>query len=118
LLGAFGGSQDEALAKIRRSDLIWGGLSVHTADPAEYLKDLVLPPADPKELRRVQTLLSPNREDGAVGLARQIERESLFAVFQMDGWPELVSRRLRCIVHQPEYSGVDLAALCLRSSGD
>jgi hypothetical protein len=26
-----------------------------------------------------------------------------------------VSRRLGCIVHQPEYAGVDLAALCLKS---
>jgi hypothetical protein len=28
--------------------------------------------------------------------------------------PELRSSRLGCIVHQPEYGGVDLAALCLR----
>jgi hypothetical protein len=28
--------------------------------------------------------------------------------------PELVSRRLGCIVHNPVYAGVDLAALCVR----
>jgi len=111
-------SPAEKLAKIRRSDLIWGALNKDTADPAEYLKDLFLPPADAKELRRVQTLFSPDREHAALALTRKVERESLYAVFEMDAWPELVSRRLGCIVHQPEYSGVDLAALCLKNSGD
>ena len=107
-------SEAEASAKNERSDLIWGGLNEHTADPAEYLKDLILPPAEAKELSRVQTLLSPEREHAALALASRIERESLFAVYEMDGWPELVSRRLGCVVHQPEYAGVDLAALCLK----
>jgi hypothetical protein len=30
--------------------------------------------------------------------------------------PELVSKRLGCVIDQPEYPGVDLAALCLRSA--
>jgi streptogramin lyase len=107
-------SEAEASAKERRSDLIWRGLNEHTADPAEYLKDLILPPAEAKELSRVQKLLSPEREHAALALARTLERESLFAVYEMDGWPELLSRRLGCVVHQPEYSGIDLAALCLR----
>jgi ABC-type oligopeptide transport system substrate-binding subunit len=107
-------SEAEALAKVRRSDLIWGGLNENTADPADYLKDLFLPPDDAKELRRVQTLFSPDRERAAVALARRLERESLFAVFASDAIPELMSKRLGCVVHQPLYSGVDLAALCLR----
>jgi hypothetical protein len=107
-------SPAQALAKIRRSDLIWGGLGADTADPADYLKDLFLPPDDARELRRVQTLFSPERERAAIALARKLDRESLFAVFQADAIPELRSRRLGCIVHQPEYAGVDLAALCLR----
>jgi DNA-binding SARP family transcriptional activator/ABC-type transport system substrate-binding protein/streptogramin lyase len=111
-------SQAEALAKIRRSDLIWGGLSEHSADPGDYLKDLVLPPGDARELRRIQSLSSPNRERAALALVHKLERKSLFAVFQMDGMPELWSRRLGCIVHQPEYPGIDLAALCLKKSGD
>jgi DNA-binding SARP family transcriptional activator/ABC-type transport system substrate-binding protein/streptogramin lyase len=110
-------SQAEALAK-HRSDLIWGGLSEHSADPGDYLKDLVLPPDDARELRRIQRLPSPDRERAALALVRKLERKSLFAVFQMDGWPELWSRRLGCIVHQPEYPGIDLAALCLKRSGD
>ena len=113
-----GVSEAEFLAKVRRSDLIWGGLNTHTADPASYLKDLFLPPGDAKELRRIQTLFAPARERAALALAKKIERDSLYAVFQMDALPELVSRRLGCVVHQPEYAGVDLAALCLKDSRD
>jgi DNA-binding SARP family transcriptional activator/ABC-type transport system substrate-binding protein len=107
-------SRAQALAKGQRSDLIGWGLGADTADPADYLKDLVLPPDEAKELRRIQTLFSPQRERAALALARRLERESLFAVYGRDAIPELVSRRLGCIVHQPEYAGVDLAALCLR----
>ena len=108
----------EALAKILRSDLSWGGLNASTADPAEYLKGLFLPPDEATELRRIQALLSPERERAAIALARKLDRESLFAVYQQEAIPELRSRRLGCIVHQPEYAGVDLAALCLRDERD
>ena len=30
--------------------------------------------------------------------------------------PELVSKRLGCVIDQPEYPGPDLAVLCLRGS--
>jgi DNA-binding SARP family transcriptional activator/streptogramin lyase len=113
-----GAPDSEVLAKVLRSDLIWGGLNSHTADPAGYLKDLFLPPKYATELRRIQTLFSPERERAAISLARRIERESLYAVYQMDGMPELASTRLGCVVHQPEYAGVDLAAACLKSSSD
>jgi DNA-binding SARP family transcriptional activator/streptogramin lyase len=109
-------SPSVAEAKVRRSDLIWGGLGADTADSADYLKDLFLPPDDAKELRRIQTLFSPERERAALELARRIERESLFAVYAREAIPELRSRRLGCIVHQPEYAGIDLAALCLRNA--
>ena len=46
-------SRSEALAKILRSDLIWGSLNEHTADPADYLKGL--PPAGRREGRRDRT---------------------------------------------------------------
>jgi streptogramin lyase len=113
-----GAPDSEVLAKVLQSDLIWGGLNNHTADPAGYLKDLFLPSKEATELRRIQTLLTPERERAALALARRIERESLYAVYQMDGMPELMSKRLGCIVHQPEYAGVDLAAACLKSSRD
>jgi len=79
---------------------------------------LFLPPDEAKELRRIQRLFSPKRERAAVALARRLERESLFAVLGSEAIPELVSRRLGCVVHQPEYAGVDLAALCLKDSDD
>jgi DNA-binding SARP family transcriptional activator/ABC-type transport system substrate-binding protein/streptogramin lyase len=105
-------------SKALRSDLIWGGLGANTADPAAYLRDLFLPPVDMKELERIQTLTSPGRERAAIALARKIERLSLFAVYMTDAIPELWSKRLGCIVHQPEYAGVDWAALCLRDEKD
>ena len=109
-----GGSDEQWLANAERSDLIWGGLNANTADPAAYLKDLFLPPDDLRKLYRIQTQFSPEREAAAVSLARKIDRESFFAVYAAAAVPELVSRRLGCIVHPPQYAGVDLAALCRR----
>jgi DNA-binding SARP family transcriptional activator/ABC-type transport system substrate-binding protein len=102
--------------KAARSDLIWGGLSAETGDPVSYLQQLFLPPRDRAELGRIAQLSSPDRASRAVDLARGIEKESLFAVYEEGTIPELVSARLGCVVHQPEYVGVDLAALCLRKS--
>jgi DNA-binding SARP family transcriptional activator/ABC-type transport system substrate-binding protein len=112
---AQGESQAAWLAKASRADLIWGGLNAETADAAAYLQRLYLPTEEQRnELQRLMTLSSPERERASVALARKIERASLFAVYRNSAVPELVSRRLGCVVHQPEYPGVDLAALCLR----
>ena len=104
-------------AKAARSDLIWGGLSAETSDPVSLLQQIeaVLPSDDRAQLDRLAQLASPERERGAAALAKRIEKQSLFAVYGIVAIPELVSERLGCIVHQPEYPGVDLAALCLRS---
>jgi DNA-binding SARP family transcriptional activator/ABC-type transport system substrate-binding protein len=104
------------LAKAARSDLGWAGINGHTADPVDYLQPLYLPPKERNELERIATLASPERERAAVSLTNRIERKSLYAVFSYSGVPELVSRRLSCVVHQPEYAGVDLSALCLKGS--
>jgi DNA-binding SARP family transcriptional activator/ABC-type transport system substrate-binding protein/streptogramin lyase len=109
-----GDSVDEFLAKARRSDLIVDGVNAQTADPVSYLQPLFLPPRLRAERDRIATLSSPAREKAAAALAREIDRQSLFAVFEYSAVPELVSRRLGCIVRQPQYAGVDLAALCLR----
>ena len=74
--------------------------------------------AEAKELLRIKGLFSPQRERAALALVRTIERQSLFAVYGLVAIPELRSRRLGCIVHQPEYAGIDLAALCLKDSDD
>ena len=109
-----GESEERWLAKARRADLVWGGLNAETGDAAAYLAPLFLPPHEARELRELSGLASPARERAASALVRRIERRSLFAVFGTDAMPELVSRRLGCIVHNPVYAGVDLAALCVR----
>jgi len=73
-----------------------------------------LPPVYSNEIARIQLLSPPARERAAVSLVRRIERQSLFAVYVTDAMPELVSRRLGCIIDHPVYAGVDLAALCIR----
>jgi DNA-binding SARP family transcriptional activator/ABC-type transport system substrate-binding protein len=105
-------------AKAARSDLIWGGLNAETSDPVSYLQQAFLPEDDRAELGRIAKLASRARESEAAALARKIERQSLFAVYAIGAIPELVSKRLGCIVHQPEYPGVDLAALCVRKGSD
>jgi DNA-binding SARP family transcriptional activator/streptogramin lyase len=109
-----GESPEQFLAKARRSDLIWGGLNAQTADPVPYLQPLFLPPALRAKRDRLATLASPARERAAAALARRIDALSLFAVYEHSAVPELVSKQLGCIVHQPQYAGMDLAALCLR----
>jgi ABC-type transport system substrate-binding protein len=104
-------------AKGSRADLIWGGLSVNSADPGAYLQQLsYLPPRFSGEIRRIYGLPSPARERAAAALVPRIERASLLAVYMQSAIPELRSRRLGCVVHQPEYAGVDLAALCVKRS--
>jgi ABC-type transport system substrate-binding protein len=103
-------------AKAARADIGWAGVNAETAEPVDYLRRLFLPQHEREALNRISTLSSPERERAAAALATRIERKSLFAVYAYSAVPELVSRRLGCIVHHPQYAGVDLAALCLRSS--
>jgi DNA-binding SARP family transcriptional activator/ABC-type transport system substrate-binding protein len=104
-----------AAAKTRRSDLVWGGGNVDQGDPARYLKSLGhLPPPYSERRARIATLSSPRRDREAAALAAALDKASLFAVYEDGAIPELVSKRLGCIVHQPEFAGVDMAALCLR----
>jgi ABC-type oligopeptide transport system substrate-binding subunit len=106
--------QNRVAEKAARADLYWGGASAETSDPVSYLRQLFLPPHEREELDRIAKLSSPVRDLRAVALARRIEKESLFAVYDAQELPTLVSKRLGCIVRQPEYPGVDLAALCIR----
>ena len=101
--------------KAARSDLIWGSAVVTHGDPVEYLRSVGLPQHENADLTRIATLADPARDIRAAALAAQVDRESLFAVYQDGAIPELVSRRVGCVVNQPEYAGVDLAALCLRT---
>ncbi len=110
-------SNGSLAAKAAGSDLVWGGANAETSDPVAYLQQLSLVGTDRAQLDRLAELPGPRRERRAVALARAIEKQSLFAVYGIGAIPELVSKRLGCIVHQPEYPGVDLAALCLRRAG-
>jgi hypothetical protein len=106
---------EQWLAKARRADLIAAGINAETADPAAYLQRLYLPtPQLRNEFRTLATLSSPARERASIALTNKIEQNSYFAVFRYSAAPELISRRLGCVVHQPEYPGVDFAALCIR----
>jgi ABC-type transport system substrate-binding protein len=102
--------------KTARSDLFWGALTADNGDPVDALRGLALPPHETTELDRIAPLTGSQRDRAAAALASRIDRESLFAVYGYGAVPELVSPRLGCLVHQPEYAGVDLAALCLRRS--
>ena len=103
------------IAKGARADLWWGGLNAETGDPVDYLRRLFAPAEDSAEVNRIAKLPSPRREQAAVALAKRLEHKALYAVYMQRTIPELVSSRLGCIVHQPQYAGVDLAALCLKA---
>ncbi len=105
-------------AKAARADIGWGGANAETADPVDYLRRFFLPRKEGVEINRIASLSSPERERAASALAKRIEAKSLFAVYAYSAVPELVSRRLGCVVHQPQFPGVDLAALCLKDSDD
>ena len=102
--------------KTAGSDIFWGALTSDNGDPVTALRALSLTPRESVELQRIAQLAPPERDRAAAAVAARIDRQSLFAIYGYGAIPELVSPRLGCIVHQPEYAGVDLAALCLRRS--
>jgi hypothetical protein len=73
-----------------------------------------LPATAAARLERIAALSPPRREAAAAALAERLEQAAVYVPYADDAIPELVSKRLGCIVHQPEYPGVDLAALCVR----
>ncbi len=89
-----------------------------TVDPVAYLA--LLPPyltsADRARLARIATFASPRREAAAAAFASKLEQDGVYLAYANFADPELVSKRLGCVVRQPEYPGVDLAALCLRDA--
>jgi DNA-binding SARP family transcriptional activator/ABC-type transport system substrate-binding protein len=110
--------EDDPASKptIARADLMTVGRDPSRAiDPVDYLGTLpYLPSDDRRRLERIARLPSPRREAAAAALAVRLMREAVYVPYANGALGELVSRRLGCIVHQPNYPGVDLAALCLR----
>jgi hypothetical protein len=41
-------------------------------------------------------------------------RESVYVPYSDGAIAELISARMGCVVHQPEYPGVDLSTVCVR----
>ena len=66
------------------------------------------PPTD-----RGPALAAPRSRGGAPEFATELERDAIVIGVGNRATPELVSTRLGCVVEQPEYPGLDLAALCL-----
>jgi hypothetical protein len=46
----------------------------------------------------------------------RLEHEAVYIGYADTATAELVSQRLGCRIDQPEYPGIDLAALCVSSS--
>ena len=108
-------SKGTVAEKFARADLAWAGAGAADGDPVSYLMGFAdLLPEQRAEIARIAALRFPEREVQAAALAAKIDRQALVAVYEQGAIPELVSARLGCIVHQPEYAGIDLAALCLR----
>jgi len=105
-------------AALARADLTRAEANADmTRDPIEYLRSLPYLPAEAAaRLERIARFSSPRREAAAAALAATLEREAVVVAYADLATPELFSPRLGCIVDQPEYPGLDLAALCLRSA--
>ena len=88
-----------------------------TLDPVLFFRGSkgyqYLPPADRASLARLAALPYGRREAGAAAFAQKLERDAVYIGFGDRVTPELWSKRLGCIVRQPEYPGLDIAALCL-----
>jgi len=63
---------------------------------------------------RSEASSSLRQEAAAARLADKLDRDAVYIGFADSVTPELVSKRLGCVIDQPEYPGVDLAALCVR----
>ena len=88
-----------------------------TLDPVLFFRGSrgyqYLPAADRTRLAQLALLPYGRREAGAAAFAQKLEREAIYLGFGDRVTPELWSKRLGCIVRQPEYPGLDIAALCL-----
>ncbi len=111
-----GESPAQAAAVLARADLTRASGNADAArDAVAFLLGLpYLPPADRTVLERIRTLPAPRRDAMAVRVAARLEREAVHVGFSDPATPELVAARLGCVVDQPEYPGLDLAALCLK----
>jgi DNA-binding SARP family transcriptional activator/ABC-type transport system substrate-binding protein/streptogramin lyase len=74
-----------------------------------------LPTGVRTQLGRAAALPSLRQEAATARLADKLDRDAVYIGYADSVTPELVSKRLGCVIDQPEYPGVDLAALCVRN---
>ena len=93
-----------------------GGNAEDASDAVGFLLRPAVPPRRrPRaRLERIAALPFAARAGGGGALAAGLDRDAVYIGFANGATPELVSKRLGCVVRQPEYPGVDLAALCVR----
>jgi DNA-binding SARP family transcriptional activator/streptogramin lyase len=105
-------------AALARADITRAEANADTTrDPIDYLRSLpYLPEADRTRLERIATFSWPRREAAAAAFAATLEREAVVVAYADIATPELFSARLGCILDQPVYPGLDLAALCVRNT--
>ena len=111
-----GSTPEEQAAVLARADLTKkGGNAEDASDAVGFLLGLpYLPAAARARLGRIEALPYPRRGRAAAEVAAGLRRDAVYIGFSNRATPELVSKRLGCVVRQPEYPGVDLAALCMR----
>jgi hypothetical protein len=84
-------------------------------DVVGYLSRLpFLPTAARRQLDRIEALPYPRRDAAAEKLAAGLQRAAIYLGYADAATPELLSKRVGCVIDQPTYAGVDLAALCVR----
>jgi ABC-type transport system substrate-binding protein len=83
-------------------------------DVVGYLSRLpFLPATARKRLDRIEALPYPRRNAAAGELAATLQRAAIYLGYADAATPELLSKRVGCVIDQPMYAGVDLAALCV-----
>jgi ABC-type transport system substrate-binding protein len=75
-----------------------------------------MPDVAAKRLDAIAALPTSRRAAVAARLARRLQQEAVYLGIADSATPELVSARLGCVIDQPQYPGVDLAALCLQKT--
>jgi DNA-binding SARP family transcriptional activator/ABC-type transport system substrate-binding protein/streptogramin lyase len=106
----------QAAAVLARADLTRAaGNADNARDQVAYLLGLpFLPRTDRAKLERMAPLSPRRREAAAAAVAARLQQAAIYIGFSDRATPQLVSKRLGCVVDQPEYPGLDLAALCIR----
>jgi DNA-binding SARP family transcriptional activator/ABC-type transport system substrate-binding protein/streptogramin lyase len=110
------GDRAKVAAALARADIVAVERNASDAvDPVVHLRSLPYGRTeDHARLERIDRLPHGRRETAAAALAADLERDAVYVGYAYYAMPELVSKRLGCLVHHPAYPGLDIAALCLR----